>query len=122
MPECDIGLVGLAVMGENLILNMESRGYTVAVFNRTVEEGLDVTVDDCKRCPELMRDIGNEFTPHAFKTFHGSDVMENNHGAERSSLWSGIQTARTNFKVLGRVTLSGRRLKGYLDLSRNAIV
>lgn len=32
----DIGLIGLAVMGENLVLNMESRGYTVAVFNRTV--------------------------------------------------------------------------------------
>ena len=32
---CDIGLVGLAVMGENLALNMESRGYHVAVFNRT---------------------------------------------------------------------------------------
>ncbi|MGL6075892.1 MAG: decarboxylating NADP(+)-dependent phosphogluconate dehydrogenase [Fimbriiglobus sp.] len=31
----DIGLIGLAVMGENLILNMESRGYTVAVYNRT---------------------------------------------------------------------------------------
>ncbi len=31
----DIGLIGLAVMGENLILNMESRGFTVAVFNRT---------------------------------------------------------------------------------------
>lgn len=32
---CDIGVIGLAVMGENLILNMESRGYRVAVFNRT---------------------------------------------------------------------------------------
>ncbi len=31
----DIGLVGLAVMGENLVLNMESHGFTVAVFNRT---------------------------------------------------------------------------------------
>lgn len=31
----DIGLVGLAVMGENLALNIESRGYTVAVYNRT---------------------------------------------------------------------------------------
>jgi 6-phosphogluconate dehydrogenase len=31
----DIGLIGLAVMGENLVLNMESKGYTVAVFNRT---------------------------------------------------------------------------------------
>jgi 6-phosphogluconate dehydrogenase len=31
----DIGLIGLAVMGENLVLNIESRGFTVAVFNRT---------------------------------------------------------------------------------------
>ncbi len=36
--KADIGLVGLAVMGENLVLNMESRGFAVAVFNRTVEK------------------------------------------------------------------------------------
>ena len=36
--KADIGLVGLAVMGENLVLNMESRGFTVAVFNRTLEK------------------------------------------------------------------------------------
>jgi len=35
--QCDIGLIGLAVMGENLVLNMESKGFTVAVFNRTVD-------------------------------------------------------------------------------------
>ncbi len=36
MPQnCDIGLIGLAVMGENLALNIESRGYKIAVFNRT---------------------------------------------------------------------------------------
>ena len=34
--KADIGLIGLAVMGENLVLNMESKGYTVAVYNRTV--------------------------------------------------------------------------------------
>jgi 6-phosphogluconate dehydrogenase len=34
----DIGLVGLAVMGENLVLNMESHGFTVAVYNRTIEK------------------------------------------------------------------------------------
>ena len=34
----DIGLIGLAVMGENLVLNMASRGFTVAVYNRTVEK------------------------------------------------------------------------------------
>jgi 6-phosphogluconate dehydrogenase len=32
---CDIGLIGLAVMGENLVLNMESKGFTVGVYNRT---------------------------------------------------------------------------------------
>ncbi len=36
--KADIGLIGLAVMGENLVLNMENNGYTVAVFNRTVEK------------------------------------------------------------------------------------
>ncbi len=34
----DIGLVGLAVMGENLILNMESKGYTVTAYNRTQDK------------------------------------------------------------------------------------
>jgi 6-phosphogluconate dehydrogenase len=38
MSAADIGLIGLAVMGENLILNMESKGFTVACFNRTVEK------------------------------------------------------------------------------------
>ena len=39
MPDkCDFGLIGLAVMGENLALNIESRGYSVAVFNRTVSK------------------------------------------------------------------------------------
>ena len=36
--KADIGLIGLAVMGENLVLNMESNGFTVAVYNRTVEK------------------------------------------------------------------------------------
>ena len=34
----DIGLIGLAVMGENLVMNMESKGFTVAVFNRTTSK------------------------------------------------------------------------------------
>jgi 6-phosphogluconate dehydrogenase len=41
--QADIGMIGLAVMGENLALNMESKGFTVAVYNRTVpgvEEGV----------------------------------------------------------------------------------
>ena len=35
---CDIGMIGLAVMGENLALNIESRGYRVAVYNRTTSK------------------------------------------------------------------------------------
>jgi 6-phosphogluconate dehydrogenase len=38
MAQMDIGLIGLAVMGENLVLNMESKGFSVAVYNRTVEK------------------------------------------------------------------------------------
>jgi len=35
MSQADIGLIGLAVMGENLVLNMANHGFTVAVYNRT---------------------------------------------------------------------------------------
>lgn len=38
MSKADIGLIGLAVMGENLVLNMESHGFTVAVYNRTTQK------------------------------------------------------------------------------------
>ena len=38
MHDADIGLIGLAVMGENLVLNMEGHGFRVAVFNRTLSK------------------------------------------------------------------------------------
>ena len=38
MKKSDIGLIGLAVMGENLVMNMESHGFTVSVYNRTTEK------------------------------------------------------------------------------------
>src|SRR5659263_105866 len=34
----DIGLIGLAVMGENLVLNMESKGFQVTVYNRSLKK------------------------------------------------------------------------------------
>ena len=37
-PKGDIALIGLAVMGQNLILNMNDPGYTVVAFNRTVSK------------------------------------------------------------------------------------
>ncbi len=41
MKKSDIGLIGLAVMGENLVMNMESKGFTVSVFNRTTQKVTD---------------------------------------------------------------------------------
>ncbi len=38
MGKSDIGVIGLAVMGENLVMNMESRGFVVSVFNRTADK------------------------------------------------------------------------------------
>jgi len=37
LVKADIGMIGLAVMGENLVLNMESKGFSVAVYNRTAD-------------------------------------------------------------------------------------
>lgn len=38
MSKQQIGVVGMAVMGRNLALNIESRGYTVSIFNRSREK------------------------------------------------------------------------------------
>jgi 6-phosphogluconate dehydrogenase len=45
---CDIGLIGLAVMGQNLVLNMNDHGYKVAVFNRTVSKVDEFLADEAK--------------------------------------------------------------------------
>jgi len=45
---CDIGLIGLAVMGQNLVLNMNDHGYKVAVFNRTVSKVDDFLKNEAK--------------------------------------------------------------------------
>jgi 6-phosphogluconate dehydrogenase len=48
-PEsCDIGLIGLAVMGQNLVLNMNDHGYKVAVFNRTVSKVDEFVTNEAK--------------------------------------------------------------------------
>ena len=36
--QADLGLIGLAVMGRNLVLNLDDHGYKVAVYNRTTEK------------------------------------------------------------------------------------
>ncbi len=65
MKKADIGLVGLAVMGENLILNMESKGFTVACYNRTVAKvdkfvegrGKDKNIIGCHSIEELCQNL-----------------------------------------------------------------
>src|SRR5450432_2718292 len=47
-PNCDIGLIGLAVMGQNLVLNMNDHGYKVAVFNRTISKVDDFIGNEAK--------------------------------------------------------------------------
>ena len=59
---CDIGLIGLAVMGENLALNIASRGFGIAVYNRTgsvtdaftSSRGKQPQVVGCHTLPELV--------------------------------------------------------------------
>jgi 6-phosphogluconate dehydrogenase len=47
-PTCDIGLIGLAVMGQNLVLNMNDHGFKVAVFNRTISKVDDFIAHEAK--------------------------------------------------------------------------
>ena len=48
MVKQDFGVVGMAVMGQNLALNVESRGFSVAVFNRTTSKMEDFVRDRCQ--------------------------------------------------------------------------
>ena len=58
-PTADIGLIGLAVMGENLVLNMESHGFTAAVFNRTTSKVDEFLADEAKGTQiEVFSDFG----------------------------------------------------------------
>ncbi|MBW1999679.1 MAG: hypothetical protein JRJ29_17165 [Deltaproteobacteria bacterium] len=63
--KADIGIIGLAVMGENLVLNMESKGFTVAVYNRTLERmenflngrGKGKNIVGCRRIEEFVANL-----------------------------------------------------------------
>jgi 6-phosphogluconate dehydrogenase len=66
--QCDIGLIGLAVMGENLALNIESRGFRIAVYNRTTSKVDDLLAGRAKGknfvgCHSLEELVGSLSTP-----------------------------------------------------------
>lgn len=46
MTKANFGVVGMAVMGRNLALNVESRGYTVAIYNRSADKTEDVVASN----------------------------------------------------------------------------
>jgi len=64
-PQCDIGLVGLAVMGQNLILNMADHGFQVAAYNRTTQKvdqfmagaALEKSIVGCRNPEELVQNL-----------------------------------------------------------------
>ena len=55
---CDIGLIGLAVMGQNLVLNMADHGYSVAVYNRTTSVMEDFIAKNKAEEPSAERVVG----------------------------------------------------------------
>ncbi len=65
MAKMDMGLIGLAVMGENLVLNMVSKGFGVAVYNRTVSKvddfvngrGKDKKIVGCHSIEDLCANL-----------------------------------------------------------------
>jgi 6-phosphogluconate dehydrogenase len=68
MPQADIGLIGLAVMGQNLVLNISDHGYSVAVYNRSRETtegfaGGDASGRDITACYSLEDLVGDLKAP-----------------------------------------------------------
>jgi 6-phosphogluconate dehydrogenase len=59
-PTSDIGLIGLAVMGQNLVLNMADHGYTVSVYNRTTSKMTDFIDQVQAEEPSAARVIGHK--------------------------------------------------------------
>ena len=72
----DIGVVGLAVMGENLILNMESKGFSVACYNRTTSKvddfvngrAADKNIIGCKDVKKLISNLKTKIPNLNFET------------------------------------------------------
>ncbi|MCA9069809.1 MAG: NADP-dependent phosphogluconate dehydrogenase, partial [Planctomycetaceae bacterium] len=74
MSQHDIGLVGLAVMGQNLVLNMANHSFSVGVFNRTTK----VTDEFVGELPHRPADVVYEGTPDRIAGYHSlKELVEN---------------------------------------------
>ena len=67
MAKHDIGLIGLAVMGQNLVMNMANKGFNVAVYNRTTEKMTEF-VEGLSSRPEGVVEEGTEGRIHGYET------------------------------------------------------
>ncbi|MEX0717911.1 MAG: NAD(P)-binding domain-containing protein, partial [Planctomycetaceae bacterium] len=67
----DIALVGLAVMGQNLVLNMANRGYSVGVYNRTAS----VTDEFVGGLKDRPRDVVHDGTPGRIRGYHSLEEL-----------------------------------------------
>ena len=74
MAEHDIGLVGLAVMGQNLVLNMANHGFSVGVYNRTTS----VTDEFVGGLKDRPRDVAAEGTPERIAGYHSLEELVKN--------------------------------------------
>jgi 6-phosphogluconate dehydrogenase len=74
MAKADIGLIGMAVMGQNLVLNMEDHGYTVAVYNRTLER-VDEFIENRAQGRNIIGTHSIEELVDALKTPHIAMLM-----------------------------------------------
>ena len=63
--QADIGLVGLAVMGENLVLNMAGRGFTVAVYNRTTSKSTPSSRAGRRACRSSAPTLPRSWSPNS---------------------------------------------------------
>ena len=82
---CDFGLIGLAVMGENLALNIESRGFSVAVFNRTTEKVDDLLAGRAKG----KKFVGCHSVAELVKQVKGASSHLVNHRLKIPFKWQG---------------------------------
>ena len=94
----DVGLVGLAVMGQNLVLNMADHGFKVAVYNRTTAT-TQKFVDD--NPPSVFGDSGGGLVPGAELSDFVALRYDNPPGGRKTCLNSKIASARVTLTRKG---------------------
>jgi len=80
-PKGDIALIGLAVMGQNLILNMNDHGYTVVAYNRTTSKVDEFLAKEAKGTKVIGAHSIEEMCKHLKKTKKSHDARQSRTGS-----------------------------------------